>query len=84
MPASYPSYVALLESRELARRVQRAQALLEGRCSACPVGCEADRARGERVNRTHTVIPAKTGIQLRQREAPVVPGPHVPKASQCR
>ena len=44
----YPSYVALLESGELARRVEEAQTLLEGRCRVCPVGCKADRARDER------------------------------------
>jgi len=80
----YPSYVALLESRELARRVQRAQALLDGKCRVCPVRCGADRARDERVNRTHTVIPAQARIQLRPREAPIVTGPHIPEASRCK
>ena len=47
MPEAYPSYVALLESGELARRAERAQALLEGRCRVCPVGCTVDRARDE-------------------------------------
>ena len=47
-PEAYPSYLALLESEALARRAEEAQALLEGRCRVCPVGCEADRARDER------------------------------------
>jgi len=47
-PAAYPSYVALLESGELARRAEHAQALLEGKCRVCPVGCGVDRAHDER------------------------------------
>ena len=47
MAASYPSYVSLLQSGELARRAQKALALLEGKCRVCPVRCGANRAAGE-------------------------------------
>jgi putative pyruvate formate lyase activating enzyme len=41
-----PSYLALRESGELARRVEALEALLE-RCAVCPLDCGNDRTRGE-------------------------------------
>jgi putative pyruvate formate lyase activating enzyme len=41
-----PSYLALYESGELARRVGQLESLLE-RCTVCPLDCGNDRTRGE-------------------------------------
>ena len=41
-----PSYLALYESGELARRVEALESLLE-RCTVCPLDCGNDRTRGE-------------------------------------
>jgi putative pyruvate formate lyase activating enzyme len=42
-----PSYLALLESGELARRADEAMALLSS-CAVCPRNCGVDRTEGER------------------------------------
>ena len=42
MPATYPAYLELYESGELARRAERAVASLED-CTACPRDCHVDR-----------------------------------------
>ncbi len=47
MTQTYPSYLNLLKSGELTRRVEQAQALLGDECHVCPVRCGADRARDE-------------------------------------
>lgn len=41
-----PSYLRLLESGELSRRVERLEALLE-RCTVCPLDCGNNRVAGE-------------------------------------
>ncbi len=46
MTTSYPSYLQLFESGELARRVERAIASLAD-CTGCPRRCHADRRREE-------------------------------------
>jgi putative pyruvate formate lyase activating enzyme len=46
MPSSWPSYVGLLESGELARRAREAVGALAD-CTACPRQCHADRRRDD-------------------------------------
>jgi putative pyruvate formate lyase activating enzyme len=46
MPTTWPAYVELLESGELARRAREAVAALAD-CAACPRQCHADRRRDE-------------------------------------
>ena len=41
-----PSYLALLETGELRRRVEALERLLES-CTVCPLDCGNDRTRGE-------------------------------------
>ncbi|MBN1883475.1 MAG: radical SAM protein [Deltaproteobacteria bacterium] len=41
-----PSYIALYESGELARRIEALEAILTS-CTLCPRGCRVDRTRGE-------------------------------------
>ena len=42
----YPSYLALLESGELEKRIDKSMRLLS-HCTLCPRECEVDRAKGE-------------------------------------
>lgn len=44
---SYPSYIELFASGELAERVERARVIL-GECTLCPHRCRADRTSGHR------------------------------------
>src|SRR5687768_15788501 len=71
--ASLPSYVALYESGELARRVAALESLLEA-CRVCPLDCGNDRTRGELARCYSAALPVVSSYTPHFGEEPALVG----------
>jgi putative pyruvate formate lyase activating enzyme len=68
-----PSYLALYESGELARRVEALERLLE-RCTVCPLDCGNDRTRGELARCYSAALPVVSSYTPHFGEEPALTG----------
>lgn len=68
-----PSYLALHESGELARRVAALDSLLE-RCTVCPLDCGNDRTRGELARCYSAALPVVSSYTAHFGEEPALTG----------
>jgi putative pyruvate formate lyase activating enzyme len=71
--ARAPSYLALHESGELARRVEALGRLLE-RCTVCPLDCGNDRTRGELARCYSGALPVVSSYTAHFGEEPALTG----------
>ncbi len=70
-----PSYLALYETGELARRVASLERLLE-RCTVCPLDCGNNRTRGELARCYSASLPIVSSYTAHFGEEPALTGTH--------